>query len=1659
MNFRLRAGVLCLGLLSVCHVAISSSVFLRIPSSTTPELAPIQTYAGKADHNIALAKLSTSVTVVLLADTLSSDAFDRVRNELLALQTSLHGHPLRVALIRNGSLAVTGPFSTRARLTAALDQVTLVPDPSSPVPASAVFDTLNAGVGQLGADGSHVLLIGEFPALDPMTLDYASALALRAFSSLHLQVSWFSPAGGNDSWLPLFEATGGTIIQGTLSNFSSFLNNPSASIYEVDWTPAMPSEGFVVSHAIISDQDGHTLLDVPDIAAPGGASLPTVELYADMVAKAAEAADLLNQGPNTEAKAQHIHDDIQKALDVNPRDSGTLLIAAAFYEQLRDYNTAAKMRSSIIEVRPLDGASFAALGHVLVLGGDFDKAESALNRTAELRGVTVQVSEDFAEIHLGRKDDKGAIPYLADALRANAKRQDIWFLQGDAAKRLQDSSLAIRSFEQGLALGGVHVREASSLLRLYLVTNQKGKAVELSHLVTANLPPELGPRVEFAGDLDDLQQSNEAVVAWRRVLEVRPDFERAHYRIARLLLDGGDARGAEKAADSGLSVAPKFANFYIVKADALEKQGEMYSARSALEQGAATVTDGALLARLASTEDTFGGSSAIAYSRLAEALEASSPERLQALERGLAVSLRDGDLNNAQSFAGLLESAGHVEFRGLLGTAGQTDTGTIVPGGLNALAFAAHGQEHVPPEKFFVQYCQMILDQIGPSFAVGKNQYIEGIEEHFQRISALEPFGKRDGNRVVITLSLDGKNGRRNTEKVLGLLGIKLRSAQNVVELDRGEKKAQAKKQETVSALALDEVGMEEALRAGKPYIFEIPYEWAAVYPSEKLWRETFYASGNSPGGLATAVLHMPRMASLYIAISFLDRNTLSELLSAVNLKTLYDHYADLLYLFAPAFSVQGGGHATVPGGLHAEKIWERLAGVSPEQPGAFFRALLERDNGKLLAFFFTLSQLDRPHQAFFTDHYSRTEQFYKLFASSKEMQHGATGVIHDETLRDFLRSMPLDRKGQIDFPGSGEVWRVAKGRSSSEAQTAKLLKKVSRAVAPEIEDEILLRLAQTQYKESATHHTELDNFLAVSRIDAHRTEPLDEEAALLLAQHFSDSSSAYAYFTDLTSLSAADFREFFLAVDRIKSHSSLEANLELGQLHALIEWICLLNRRHAIGDSEAEQLFHYICQRFSSAADGAAYAAASLDSVRTILSHCLQGEKIVSAESGIRTCLLGSAELSNRRAIEFQHVLDEQKIPSMDALLSIYEAVPKLSAGASAPVNLVGIESSMGRLPSVAFPKEMKVRGKEKESIERYETAAVLKLVAQLKQKLAQRKVNREQIERLSHELLAELEPQITLALAGPIYGYFLRSTDLVVSADPLLLRKHHYFNFSKDGHPDANLDSSFRKDNEGVGSYFEGGFAQFPLASATAAAVGWKNVGPGTGESVVAEIAAIRAATWDRLEESDLRLVSLRISVAREWIFESARRPDLLQALSEETQGLLSLTRRADLLNGIESRNWRKVWASAMLPDLFSLGGKYLDHFKIDPWSSPVTSALRAVAATDDGSRLRILGSINYHTFGCGHPHIFMDAPYEEYERQALPAEIAERSAEFKLFLAFLADSVGLQPPALANVAETLAQKAFGAAQMSNFGDWRSLLAAYASVTPDDLRQALEQ
>ncbi len=269
----------------------------------------------------------------------------------------------------------------------------------------------------------------------------------------------------------------------------------------------------------------------------------------------------------------------------------------------------------------------------------------------------------------------------------------------------------------------------------------------------------------------------------------------------------------------------------------------------------------------------------------------------------------------------------------------------------------------------------------------------------------------------------------------------------------------------------------------------------------------------------------------------------------------------------------------------------------------------------------------------------------------------------------------------------------------------------------------------------------------------------------------------------------------------------------------------------------------------------------------------------------------------------------------------------------------------------------------------------------------------------KLAGELLKAVEPQITLALAAPVYAYFFRSADLVIAEDPLLLRKHRFFNFVSPGTQQLVEASTFVPDSEGLGSHLEGGFAQFALTSGFAVASGWKQGGQG-GPAVIAEqIAAIRSALWDQAEESDQRLVTLRVLAAREWIVQSAQDADLAQALNEETSGLLSLSRRADLLNGIAERDWQQVWTSITLPDLFRLGSNYLARFPKGHADTPVAAQLRTVAASNDGARLDIFARIPNHVLGCDHTHLVPDQPYEEYERQNQPTYVAERVAEFKL------------------------------------------------------------
>jgi hypothetical protein len=74
-------------------------------------------------------------------------------------------------------------------------------------------------------------------------------------------------------------------------------------------------------------------------------------------------------------------------------------------------------------------------------------------------------------------------------------------------------------------------------------------------------------------------------------------------------------------------------------------------------------------------------------------------------------------------------------------------------------------------------------------------------------------------------------------------------------------------------------------------------------------------------------------------------------------------------------------------------------------------------------------------------------------------------------------------------------------------------------------------------------------------------------------------------------------------------------------------------------------------------------------------------------------------------------------------------------------------------------------------------------------------------------------------------------------------------------------------------------------------------------------------------------------------------------------------------------------------------------------------------------------------------------------------LPGKLAERAAEFKLYLAVRADSLGVPAAALGLIAETLARQILAAANMSDLRDWSAIPAAMERLNDSALKTALDK
>ena len=691
---------------------------------------------------------------------------------------------------------------------------------------------------------------------------------------------------------------------------------------------------------------------------------------------------------------------------------------------------------------------------------------------------------------------------------------------------------------------------------------------------------------------------------------------------------------------------------------------------------------------------------------------------------------------------------------------------------------------------------------------------------------------------------------------------------------------------------------------------------------------------------------------------------TSADIVVSSGMKLMAEKYGTLLTRYSSCLDMSPAG-AEVPGGEAAAPIWASLSGVSPGYPARFLRALLDKDDGHLLRFYFLLSQLDFNRQRFFTANQKRTSAFYNVFRQSAQVGGRQSLNIDSASIEDLFRELPLDSDGRILFPGGPEVWLVAKNQSSTVQATDRRLKKLSRVTTPDVEDDILLQLIRTEFVEHGSRLAAWQNFLAVVRIEAARPEPLDAASALLLTEKFVANRGLYGYFTELTALDADDFREVLSFSEKIHGLDSRKTNIAVGLFQSVLYLLSAGEKsRRLTPEKAAAQLFEF-ARAMNQAQSTPQWSHAALDFLGPYMdaagvdrnSPSLAGILIPAvADQPIQ--LPGGHSVNPRETLlnDYARVLELQKVPRVNDLLKVHAALLVLSSGnGNVPLAAGMLAEATGRLQDFEIPKELKLTEADLELLKSSQVSRLAEINMEVQKEATKKKMDPKHLQNISDACWDLLAVRTLVALTGQIYAANFRSGDLLISDDPLFLRKHEFVSWggSHDLSSSAELDIS----SDLGGTRVTGGFNRISTVAGMAATGSLRDVDATSSFVSAALIGSVRAADWSGFDQSALRSVAVQIHAAQDWLVLAAGQEPLYDAVGRVTYGLLSLNRRARLLVALRDRDWDSVWSSVSVTDLFFLAERLRVCVKTDAaattpaMTSPAISEFMAAAGLPSG------------------------------------------------------------------------------------------------------------
>ncbi len=854
---------------------------------------------------------------------------------------------------------------------------------------------------------------------------------------------------------------------------------------------------------------------------------------------------------------------------------------------------------------------------------------------------------------------------------------------------------------------------------------------------------------------------------------------------------------------------------------------------------------------------------------------------------------------------------------------------------------------------------------------------------------------------------------------------------------------------------------LEEALREGKP--FEIPYASTRV-PVLYKSLDWVLKKKNANRGVVDSIMRDPGLARLYWAMSRMDAETGRFLWQSLGEKKLIAD-APVLDFYGSLLSIRSG-EVLVPGGPAAENAWRDLVGASPRSPADFVSRLLSRDSGWMAAYFDTLGRVGPTQQAYFTAP-RRLQRFYDALRGRDVTPIPTKHSFRPDPALFLLEArLQIDPNGQPHIPGNIDVWKDVLRAKTDSKLTHDWSQKAAGWNNPEQVVEGMVGVSRYPMSEGPVY-----NFLMLEEIDRRRApgEKLDIPTARLLAEKFPLFGDQYTVFTEFHTLSNESISRFLTVAEGLNQIPDRLARTDaLGMLQANLGLWEILARQGEIPDARLNESWQKILNGFASLHSSEQVYEAGRTALAELLRAStgkayLQQDQILALLAGPEQYSKEGQQLRSQMASRMRQVLEDQRLVSLDTLISLGDGLDQMAKGQQTGDSLVPLA---GELREFEMPKPLFTKS------ERTEFAAGLysnrHTALQMRTDLIKILKSSSSPAELA-QAHALLTPFLRDTLVGINYAYYEPPGAQMIHNNPLFVRSHDFSGGEYSGEAASASDQVWRSPRifgrgwtASGGAHLIGSMADLPYALArveqdfivpqNVQSLIWEDLVPGLITSAV-------LPRWWTVTRNELHAVALYQRAGEELVTGAARDEKLRGAVIGILTDRLLPQRLEQLEAALSSGNQDDALSLIAPAESFYLAAEYRRRSSAEkqfwgPAGKELDDLLARYPVETSVERIS-------EDFGVPHPALAESYGRELMSMKPVPTFLyyssrlmAESWDSGNLYWGRLADEMGYSPVMLNVLVPQLTRRMVEQTFASHLEDWSAVLRAMRE-TGDEFRE----